>query len=339
MYAYIASHLNSRVKDYIGSGLDRKRLRDPDGGIHLAQKKAELGILEEHTPNVATTFPTEGFSENLEGLPVITFKIVWMYMVSCVDAKRQLSTAKPLIKGYNFYKSGHVLTVKSCNSENGARSYIKAQVLPSMKKSSAYLCCIIIRKNGLIQTAFCGCPAGVDGRCNHVAATLFSLEEFCKVKEKEADTEKACTSKKCKWNVPRKQKVDIVPTAHMKFSKHEHGKVKKQKHSVISPEHNARPAIRNDSHAHNTRMYSIYSKVMDFQSKTNKIIGLSHILQQHTTEDIKAAVSLDHNFFFLFWPLSMEIMKVTADEKSSYHHQNVPSKSLCYHYRSSKSCF
>ena len=82
----------------------------------------------------------------------------------------------------------------------------------------------------------------------------------------------------------------------MKFSKHEHGKVKKQKHSFVSPEHDGRPAIRNDSHAHNTRMYSIYSKVMDFQSKTNKSIGLSHILQQHTTEDIKAAVSLDHNY-------------------------------------------
>ena len=92
------------------------------------------------------------------------------------------------------------------------------------------------------------------------------------MKEKEADTEEACTSKICKWNVPRKRKVDIVPIAHMKFSKHEHGKVKKQKHSVISPEHDARPAIRNDSHAHNTRMYSIYSKVMDFQSKTNKIL-------------------------------------------------------------------
>ena len=53
-------------------------MRDPDGGIHLARKKAELGILEEHTPNAATTFPTEGSSENLEGLPVITFKTVWM---------------------------------------------------------------------------------------------------------------------------------------------------------------------------------------------------------------------------------------------------------------------
>ena len=43
-------------------------------------------------------------------------------------------------------------------------------------------------------------------------------------------------------------------------------------------------------------MYDIYIKVMDFQSKTTRIIGLSHILQQHITEDIKAAVSLVHNY-------------------------------------------
>ena len=58
-----------------------------------------------------------------------------IYMVASVDAKKQLSTAKPLVKGFNFYKSGHVFTVKSCNGDNGSRCYIKSQVLPSMKKS------------------------------------------------------------------------------------------------------------------------------------------------------------------------------------------------------------
>jgi len=128
------------VKDYVKSGLHQTNLRDPDGGVHLARKKAELGVLEEQTPaNVTTSFPQEGFCESLQGLPTITFKTVWTYMVSCVDAKRQLSTAKPMIKGFNFYKSGHVSTVKSCNNDSSMRTYIKSQVLPSMKKSSAYL--------------------------------------------------------------------------------------------------------------------------------------------------------------------------------------------------------
>ena len=165
-----------------------------------------------------------------------------------------------------------------------------------MKKSSAYLCRIVIRSNGLVQKACCGCPAGVDGRCNHVAATLFALGEFCKVREKQENDE-ACTSQKCKWNVPRKRKVDLVPVANLKFRKHEHGKLKKSREPVISPGHDVRPASRCNTDANrNTKLYNIYSKVVDFQDKTGKLIGLSQILQQHTTDNIKAAVSLDHSY-------------------------------------------
>jgi hypothetical protein len=208
------------------SGLATKSLRDPDGGIRLARKKAELGVIEEVEPEVKTSFPTEGFSDSLDGLPLITFKAVWTYMVACMEAKRQLSTAKPLVKGFNFYKSGHVLTVKSCTKQDTMKTYIKSQVLPSMKKTSAYSCYIILRKNGLVQRAFCGCPAGIDGRCNHVAATLFCLEEFCKARDKQEATKDSCTSQQCKWNVPRKRKGDLMPITDMQFKKHEYGKKK-----------------------------------------------------------------------------------------------------------------
>ena len=35
---------------------------------------------------------------------------------------------------------------------------------------------------------------------------------------------------------------------------------------------------------------------MDFQEKTGKLIGLSQILQQHTTDDIQNVVNLDHDY-------------------------------------------
>lgn len=44
-------------------GLDKKELRDPDGGVHLARKKAQLGILERHIPDCTALFPTTGFTE------------------------------------------------------------------------------------------------------------------------------------------------------------------------------------------------------------------------------------------------------------------------------------
>ena len=204
-------------------------------------------------------------------------------MVCCVDAKRQLSTAKPLVNGFNFYKSGHVMTVKSCNEDT--RSYIKSQVLPSMRKD---LCLIIVWRNGLVQKAYCACPAGIDGRCIHVAATLSALEEFYKLRAKQEETRKACTSQKCKWNVPRKRKLDLVPIANLKFRKHEHGKLKKPRTSVISPGHGVRRAHVNNVNSRNTKVYNIYTnyKAMEFQGKTDRLLGLSHILQQHTTKNI-----------------------------------------------------
>ena len=236
-----------------------RNLRDPDGGINLARKRAELGVIEEVEPELKTTFPTEGFSEKMEGLPEITFKTVWSYMVASMEAKRQLSTAKPLVKGYNFYKSGHVLTVKSCTKPDTMSSFVKSQVLPSMKKTSAYSCYIILRKNGLVQRAFCGCPAGIDGRCNHVAATLFCLEEFCKTRVQQ----ESCTSKECQWNIPRKRKGDVVGISEMKFEKHEYGKKKAKRSPSIPPNHDVR--AQHQRNASSTKIYNILSKVRAFQ--------------------------------------------------------------------------
>ena len=36
---------------------------------------------------------------------------------------------------------------------------------------------VVLHPSGDIAKACCGCPAGVDGRCNHLAATLFAIED------------------------------------------------------------------------------------------------------------------------------------------------------------------
>ena len=172
------------------------------------------------------------------------------------------------------------------------RTYIKSQVLPSMKKTSAYSCYIILRKNGLVQRAFCGCPAGIDGRCNHVAATLFSLEEFCKVRDRKEATKDSCTSQKCKWNVPKKRKGDVMSISEMAFQKHEYGKKKVKRNPAIPPAHDVRAEHQRGTD--NTKLYNILTKVRNFQDKTGKVIGLSHVLQKTTEDGIKSAVRHDH---------------------------------------------
>jgi hypothetical protein len=96
--------------------MDSKYLRDPDGGMNLLRKKAQVGALENTVPDISSTFPTEGFKCDISGIPKLNFGTIWRYMIDSVECKKQLSTEKPLVKGYNLYKSGHVLIIKQVSS-------------------------------------------------------------------------------------------------------------------------------------------------------------------------------------------------------------------------------
>ena len=76
-------------------------------------------------------------------------------MIEGVESKKQLSTAKPLVKGFNFFKSGHVLYIGYLH-ENFY--YIKSQVLPSMKKEKVYTCFLVIASIGSVLSAHCNAP-------------------------------------------------------------------------------------------------------------------------------------------------------------------------------------
>ena len=174
-------------------------------------------MIDEVNPEkVMEKFPKEGFGElKCQEIPVINFGTIWKYMIESIDAKKQLSTAKPLVKGYNFYKSGHVLSVFVCSQER--RCFIKSKVLPSMKKKCVDSCYIVHLSNGHVKESYCGCPAGVDGRCNHIAATLFALEEYTRQQLKKYQQKTSRTLEPCTWNIPRKRKGDVAPIKALNF--------------------------------------------------------------------------------------------------------------------------
>ena len=101
----------------------------------------------------------------LQGTLFVTFGTVWRFMIETVAFKKQVATAKPLVKGYNFFKSKHVLGMYHL-SKNG-KHFIRSQVLPSMKISAVYTCYIAVSSFSFLLRAKCGFPAGIDGRCNH----------------------------------------------------------------------------------------------------------------------------------------------------------------------------
>ena len=79
----------------------------------------------------------------------------------------------------------------------------------------------------------CGCPAGVDGRCNHLSATLFAIEDGFR-RENSVTTNLPCTSQPCSWNIPsRKRKIEPQPIQSIHFEEHEYVKDIKHRKSLM----------------------------------------------------------------------------------------------------------
>ena len=87
------------------------KLVDPDGGINIAKKKAQLGLYENISPESLKGFPSEGYTDELSDVPHVDYNMIWKFMVQNVAGKGT-STAKPLVKGYNFFRSRHVVKLE-----------------------------------------------------------------------------------------------------------------------------------------------------------------------------------------------------------------------------------
>ena len=231
-------------------------------------------------------------------------------MIDCVEVKKQLSTAKPLVKGYNFYKSGHVLFISHLAGKG--KHYLKSQVLPSMKKQAVYTCYFVMSSLGNVLRAQCGCPAGIDGRCNHVTATMFALDEYCKKRAKtESDpSDVSCTSKPCKWNVPRKRKGNVVPVANIQFAKHDYSKSKKKRKSSITPQHDVRAP--NQRKWPEDKVKNMFSRLKEYQEKSKKAVGWLHILPQEVLADQSSKTSKEND---LLCPIKEHPVSATTIKK------------------------
>ncbi|XP_029207043.2 uncharacterized protein LOC114970731 [Acropora millepora] len=281
--------LRVRVKHYVDHKLDAKYLRDPDGGINVLKKKAAAGLLDQTSPTDVSSFPTEGYSTNLSKIPKVTFGTWWKFMIDSMEFKKQLSTAKPLVKGYNFFMSNHVLS--SYHLCKDSKHYIKSKVLPSMKKKMVYSCFIKLSSLGFVLSAKCGCPAGVDGRCNHVCATLFYLESVFKTNSKLSADEVSCTSLPCKWTIPSKRKGEVQPISAMKFTKHDYNKrnkrtlfTKEEKECQSESAEKECNSSNNESSTgkvlNDEKLKGLFSKLKDLEKEVGKSIGWCHILPQ-----------------------------------------------------------
>ena len=120
---------------------------------------------------------------------------------------------------------------------------IGADVLPSMKKDKLYKVYIVLSElTSDVAKAFCACPAGLSGCCDHVTATLYCLQNYFHLKLNEED-EKSCTEKHQLWNQPRDKKVDARPTNLVTLTKKVYGVEKRVKVCTVN-QWDCRPTSR-----------------------------------------------------------------------------------------------
>lgn len=124
-------------------------------------------------------------------------------------------------------------------------------------------------------------PAGSDGRCNHLAATLFAMEDIFINLNKSKETENdqlPCTSKPCTWNVPIKRKHEATAIQEEKFEKHIYSKTRKDDKTASKEMGAPNKQQHND-------FQLIFKKVKNAGEKTGKKIWLSYIIAHTLPEN------------------------------------------------------
>ena len=236
------------MKDYISSRLDTD-LINPDNGANVARKRARL-VANGHLPHDRVPKPpSNGWVDSLANLPSVSFSSIYQHFVersvraalgmlsdSDIADSESMESYRAVSKGYLFFKDDHVQKLKyHPMPEHDGVCYVKATVLPSMVKSKMYTVHLCLSSDWTVLSASCVCIAGLAGGCNHVAGSLYALEDFVRSAMRE-EANLPCTSKLQKWNQPCRRKVQPSCAMDACFIKEEFGKAKRaQRHHLYDP--------------------------------------------------------------------------------------------------------
>jgi hypothetical protein len=168
-------------------------------------------------------------------------------------------TSKPFTKGRNLFRSGHVKNME--DNQQKDHYFLKAAVLASYSQKSYSVTITISENSGTIKEGTCTCSAAGLGRCAHVAALLFALEDFISEFGYDLPT---CTEKLCSWNKGRR-KNKLPSTVHSKSYPSMKKELKKKRASGTD-------IITTDPRPSNQR-YTEISK----EEKNSFVSDLSHI--------------------------------------------------------------
>ncbi len=111
------------------------------------------------------------------------------------DEMIECGTIKPTVKGRKLYASGKVQLCE-CAQDEETNILFRSTIEASMKSAFRYPCVALDRQIGTVSSSSCTCECS-DGKCSHVAALLYLLEDFSLGRELIIAT--PSTSKPQKW--------------------------------------------------------------------------------------------------------------------------------------------
>ena len=80
-----------------------------------------------------------------------------------------------------------------------------------MKKEKREVIVHLSKISSHVMYAYCSCPAGLSGYCNHVMALLLELADYSMKFLKKVPTEISCTSKQRQWGIPGEKNISKAP--------------------------------------------------------------------------------------------------------------------------------
>ena len=131
------------------------------------ERKAQVDRMVEKLKTPSENLPDpkilKNWSQNLTNLPPITINEIKDYLIygRCTFyAKEDMRCLKQL-KAFKFFADGHVQNINiSVISDTSDYCFVKAKVLPSMRKDRVYDTWIaVVKETGKVQSADCGCVA------------------------------------------------------------------------------------------------------------------------------------------------------------------------------------
>ena len=141
------------------------------------------------------------WGKSLENMPVFTIREIENHRQLSGKIK-SLPIAKTLQKGRKFKYEGFVSSDTIFTAYFDKNFWVKCKCKASMKNEFRNVNIVLDSNTSRVLKAYCSCPAGKSGYCNHVMALLLLLADYSLQDLKSVPEEVSCTSQSRVWGVP-----------------------------------------------------------------------------------------------------------------------------------------